>query len=61
MLYRFGPQITIGPWECWTMLSALVEATSRIELGTMVLCNPFRNPDCWPKWPIPSTRSALDV
>lgn len=30
--------------ECWTTLSALAGATSRIRLGTLVLCNPFRHP-----------------
>lgn len=44
MLIRREPEETMGIWECWTMLSALAEATSRVELGTLVLCNPFRNP-----------------
>jgi F420-dependent oxidoreductase-like protein len=30
--------------ECWTTLSALAAATSKIRLGTMMLCNGFRNP-----------------
>ncbi len=30
--------------ECWTTLSALASATSRIRLGTMVTSNAFRNP-----------------
>jgi F420-dependent oxidoreductase-like protein len=30
--------------ECWTTLSALAASTSKIRLGTMVLCNGFRNP-----------------
>jgi probable F420-dependent oxidoreductase len=34
----------IGIWECWSMLSALAAATSRVELGTLVACNSFRNP-----------------
>jgi alkanesulfonate monooxygenase SsuD/methylene tetrahydromethanopterin reductase-like flavin-dependent oxidoreductase (luciferase family) len=34
----------IGIWECWTILSALAEATQRAELGALVLCNTFRNP-----------------
>ena len=43
LLFRFeGP--TTGIWECWTTLSALAEATKRVELGTLVMCNAFRNP-----------------
>ncbi len=30
--------------ECWTTLSALSTITSKIRLGTMMLCNSFRNP-----------------
>jgi F420-dependent oxidoreductase-like protein len=30
--------------ECWTTLSALAASTSRIRLGTLVLCNSFRHP-----------------
>jgi probable F420-dependent oxidoreductase len=33
-----------GAWESWTLLSALAAITSRVELGTYVLCMPFRNP-----------------
>ena len=33
-----------GVWEGWTLLSALAEATTRIELGTLVVCTAFRNP-----------------
>jgi probable F420-dependent oxidoreductase len=33
-----------GAWEAWTLLSALAAVTSRVELGTYVLCAPFRNP-----------------
>ncbi|MEA2519517.1 MAG: hypothetical protein QOF49_1597, partial [Chloroflexota bacterium] len=33
-----------GAWECWTLLSALASVTTRVELGTYVLCTPFRNP-----------------
>ena len=44
LLYRFPEKPTAGVWECWTMLTALAEATERVELGTIVLCTAFRNP-----------------
>ena len=33
-----------GILECWTTLSVLSAITSKIRMGTMVLCNSFRNP-----------------
>lgn len=44
LLYRDGGNRPHGIWECWTMLSALAEATERAEIGTLVACAAFRNP-----------------
>jgi len=33
-----------GPWECWSLLAGLSAITSKVEIGTLVLCNSFRNP-----------------
>src|SRR5436190_2827993 len=43
LLFRFGGKTT-GIHECWTILAAVAEATSRVELGTIVMCTGFRNP-----------------
>lgn len=43
LMYRDAEE-TRGVLECWTILSALAEATQRVELGTMVLNNSLRNP-----------------
>jgi probable F420-dependent oxidoreductase len=45
LLFRHAnQQATRGVWECWTLMSALAEATGRVQVGALVLCMPFRNP-----------------
>src|SRR5437763_2759616 len=33
-----------GPWEAWTLLSALAAVTERVELGPLVACAGFHSP-----------------
>lgn len=33
-----------GTWECWSLVAGLAVATQRIQIGTFVLSNAFRNP-----------------
>ena len=33
-----------GFWECWTVLTGVAEATTRVEVGPLVACTRYRNP-----------------
>ena len=44
LLYRYPDGSTRGPWEVWTMLSALAASTSRIKLGPLVAATAFHAP-----------------
>lgn len=33
-----------GPWEAWTQLAALAQATERVQLGPLVAATPFHTP-----------------
>jgi alkanesulfonate monooxygenase SsuD/methylene tetrahydromethanopterin reductase-like flavin-dependent oxidoreductase (luciferase family) len=44
LLYRGDGAQERGPWEAWTLLSALAAATERVELGPLVACAGFHPP-----------------
>jgi alkanesulfonate monooxygenase SsuD/methylene tetrahydromethanopterin reductase-like flavin-dependent oxidoreductase (luciferase family) len=33
-----------GPWEAWTQLAAIAQATERVEIGPLVAATPFHEP-----------------
>ena len=44
LLFRFPGRPAQGIHEAWTVLAALAPVTRRVQLGTIVLAMPFRNP-----------------
>jgi probable F420-dependent oxidoreductase len=44
LLYRDDGRAERGPWEAWTLLSALAAVTERVELGPLVACAAFHPP-----------------
>jgi alkanesulfonate monooxygenase SsuD/methylene tetrahydromethanopterin reductase-like flavin-dependent oxidoreductase (luciferase family) len=43
-IFPVSPDEQCGTWECWSLLTALAVATSRIEIGSLVLGSGYRNP-----------------
>ncbi|HEU5228914.1 MAG TPA: LLM class flavin-dependent oxidoreductase, partial [Ktedonobacteraceae bacterium] len=44
LIYRFPEHEEAGIWELFTLLSALAAVTTKITLGTIVVCTSFRPP-----------------
>lgn len=44
LLYRAEDGSTRGPWEAWSTLAGLAEATERVELGPLVAATSFHAP-----------------
>ncbi|HLX40863.1 MAG TPA: LLM class flavin-dependent oxidoreductase [Ktedonobacteraceae bacterium] len=44
LIQRFPEQEDVGVWEIFTLLGAISAVTSRITLGTIVVCTSFRPP-----------------
>src|SRR3954469_7080874 len=44
LLYRGDGRPERGPWEAWTLLSALAAVSERVDLGPLVACAGFHPP-----------------
>ena len=44
LIFRDGDQPPRGPWEAWTVMTALAAITERVEIGPLVASTSFHNP-----------------
>jgi alkanesulfonate monooxygenase SsuD/methylene tetrahydromethanopterin reductase-like flavin-dependent oxidoreductase (luciferase family) len=44
LTHKFEGIPEYGIWECWSLMCGLAAVTSRVEIGSWVLCVSFRNP-----------------
>ncbi|MEA2530036.1 MAG: hypothetical protein QOG89_1680 [Thermomicrobiales bacterium] len=44
LTHKFDGIPEYGIWECWSLMCGLAAVTSRVEIGSWVLCASFRNP-----------------
>ncbi len=44
LIYRFEGIPQQGPWECWSLITAIAAVTTKIEIGPLVAATAYRNP-----------------